>query len=112
MPEPVAADFTEDRALFVRRAEDALRSAEARLADSEAKARWADRGFRPCDDDGDQHARLDEGDAERLKAVGEAAAKRDERLRPALEQMSRRDPAAAVREAARKAIEPAKGEKP
>ncbi|MGI5865097.1 MAG: HEAT repeat domain-containing protein [Myxococcales bacterium] len=104
IPGEIARDFTDDHALFVRRADEALRVASARLADAEVKARWNDRSFKGCDDDGQMGARLDEGEADRLAAVQEMAKANDPRLRPALERVASRDPSPQVREAARAAI--------
>ncbi len=104
VPAEVARDFTEDHALFVRRADEAHRVASARLTDAEVKARWNDRGFKGCDDDGQMGARLEEGEADRLAAVQEMAKANDPRLRPALERVASRDPSPKVREAARAAV--------
>ncbi|MGC4113345.1 MAG: hypothetical protein QM765_01445 [Myxococcales bacterium] len=109
LPPEVARDFPEDLQSFVQRALQNERLASARLSDVEVEARAADKKFKGCDDDAGLADRLAEGDAERLKAVGELAARPEELVVQALELTARRDPSAKVREAAKKALDSKKG---
>ena len=98
-------DLSDDAPRFIAQAEESERFIAARLADAEAEARSLDRSFRACADEGEQVARLQEGEQARLQAVETIAARADLLRTVLLERLSLRDPSPRVREKAAQALE-------
>ncbi|WXH33293.1 hypothetical protein WA016_07294 [Myxococcus stipitatus] len=95
----VSTEFPEDLAEFERRAEEARRLAEARLADAELILREQTPGVRTCSDRGVAE-RLEGGVKERTQALATVGAKLPQVGRVLLELARERDPSPQVREAA------------
>ncbi|WP_223747369.1 HEAT repeat domain-containing protein [Myxococcus faecalis] len=95
----VSTEFPEDLAEFERRAEEARRLTEARLADAELILREQSPGVRTCADRGVTE-RLEGGVKERTAALATVSTKLPQVGRVLLELARERDPSAQVREAA------------
>ncbi|WP_342374141.1 HEAT repeat domain-containing protein [Myxococcus stipitatus] len=94
-----STEFPEDLAEFERRAEEARRLSEARLADAELLLREQTPGVRTCADRGVSE-RLEGGVKERTQALASVGAKLPQVGRVLLELARERDPSPEVREAA------------
>ncbi|MFY2560963.1 tetratricopeptide repeat protein [Corallococcus terminator] len=94
-----SSEFPEDLAEFERRAEEARRLAEARLADAELMLREQSPGVRTCSDRGVSE-RLEGGVKERTAALASVGTKLPQVGRLLLEVARERDPSPQVREAA------------
>ncbi|MCP3141903.1 HEAT repeat domain-containing protein [Pyxidicoccus xibeiensis] len=92
-------EFSEDLAEFERRAEEAKRLAEARLADAELLLREQSPGVRTCADQGVRE-RLDNAVKERTAALESVGTKLPQVGRLLLELARERDPSPQVRDAA------------